>query len=135
MLHSLSLRLILTHKNHGLALILLLSANLVSLSSGIYLNGTDIVVGVVSTGEFSASSLDTDWGPTFSTYHTENVGRFMDPPRNFSVILMTIPMTFKMVEQKSIDFIFTTPSVFSCLESENAGNISAFLVTAVIVKS
>jgi hypothetical protein len=105
----------------GLVLILILSSNLVSLSSGTYLNGSDIVVGIVSTGEFSGSSLDEDWGPTFSTYLTETVGRFMTPPRNFSMYLMTIPMTFKMVEEKAIDFIFTTPSVFSCLESENAG--------------
>ncbi len=104
-----------------LMIILLLPANLISLVSGTYLNGSDVVVGVVSTGEFSGTGLDTDWGPTFHTYLTETVGKFLNPPRNFTISMMTIPMTFKMVEQKAIDFIFTTPSVFSCLETENAG--------------
>jgi hypothetical protein len=108
--------------------ILLLSANLASLVSGTYLNGSDIVVGIVSTGEFSGTGLETDWGPTFHTYLTETVGNFLNPPRNFSISMMTIPMTFKMVEEKAIDFIFTTPSVFSCLETENAGNFRLVLI-------
>jgi hypothetical protein len=109
--------------------ILLVSANLESLVLGTYLNGSDIVVGVVSTGEFSGTGLETDWGPTFHTYLTETVGTFLNPPRNFSIAMMTIPMTFKMVEEKAIDFIFTTPSVFSCLETENAGIFTILLHT------
>ena len=88
---------------------------------GGYLNGSNIIVGVVSTGEFSEASLKQDWGPTFEGFLTESVGRLLNPPRNFSVVLMTIPMTFAMVEDKSIDLIFSTPSVFSCLETENSG--------------
>jgi hypothetical protein len=89
--------------------------------SGSYLNGTDIIVGVVSTGEFSESTVREEWGPTFETFLSESVGKFLDPPRNFSIVLMNIPMTFHNVYEKSIDFIFSTPSVFSCLETENAG--------------
>jgi hypothetical protein len=103
------------------ACIVILLISIFPVASGSYLNGSNIIVGVVSTGEFSEESLQKDWGPTFEAFLTESVGRRLTPPRNFSLVLMTIPMTFAMVENKSIDFIFSTPSVFSCLETENSG--------------
>jgi hypothetical protein len=91
-------------------------------TTGSYLNGTNIVVGVVSSGEFSDAGVIDIWGPTFEEMLSESVGQFLSPARNFTIVLMTIPQTFQMVEDKSIDFFFSTPSIFSCLESEYAGD-------------
>jgi hypothetical protein len=107
--------------NQGATFFFVLLISIFPFVRGGYLNGSNIMVGVVSTGEFSAASLKQDWGPTFEAFLSESVGRLLSPPRNFSVVLMTIPMTFAMVEDKSIDLIFSTPSVFSCLETENSG--------------
>ncbi len=103
------------------AVIYFISMHFFATVCGSYLNGSNIVVGVVSTGEFSEARLQEVWGPTFETYLTESVGRRLDPPRNFSLVLMSIHVAFEMVDEKSIDFIFATPSIFSCLEMENSG--------------
>jgi hypothetical protein len=97
---------------------------------GSYLNRSNIVVGVVSTGEFSEAKLQAEWGPTFETYLTESVGLHLIPPRNFSLVLMSIANAFDMVDEKEIDFIFATPSIFSCLELENSGNFYYFAVVS-----
>jgi hypothetical protein len=91
------------------------------LSFASYLNGTDVVVGVVSTGDITNKILKQQWAPTFETLLTEKVGRYLDPPRNFSLLLLDIPTAFEMVESKSVDFLYSTPSFFFCAEVEYSG--------------
>ena len=88
---------------------------------GSLLDGQDIIVGIVSTGEFTEATAAEQWSATFADFLTQSVGRTLFPPRNFSITMMTVPMTFTMVEEKSIDFIFSTPSIYYCLSVENAG--------------
>ena len=112
--------------------ILFISGHFFATACGSYLNGSNIVVGVVSTGEFSEAKLQAEWGPTFETYLTESVGRQLVPPRNFSLVLLSIQGAFELVDQKAIDFIFATPSIFSCLELENSGKPFAALMQCVL---
>ncbi|GAB5364379.1 hypothetical protein AAMO2058_000965100 [Amorphochlora amoebiformis] len=58
------------------------------------------------------------FSPTFSTYLTETVGPQFNPPIRFESIALDFSSTFTQVEQASVDFIYTNPSAFSCLESE-----------------
>jgi hypothetical protein len=96
---------------------------------GMYLNGKDVVVGVVSTGDITEEILQQQWAPTFQTLLTEKVGQFLDPPRNFSLVLLDIPTAFERVGQRSVDFLYSTPSFFYCVQSENSGhhNLRAFV--------
>ena len=103
----------------NIALCLLISTAIPA--KGSYLNGTNIVVGVISSGEFSESNVRSLWGPTFETLLSESVGRKLSPPRNFSIVLLDIATSFPMVEEKNVDFIFATPSLFACLEAEYSG--------------
>ena len=103
--------------------LLIVMMTMLSCLSASYLNGTDVIVGVVSTGEFSETTMQEQWGPTFKTLLTESVGQHLSPPRNFSLYLLDVPTAFQMVREKAIDFIFSTPSLFSCLEYEDSGEI------------
>ena len=107
-------------------LIVLLTVGLVPINSS-YVNGTDIIVGVVTTGDITQKILQEKWVPTFKVFLTGSVGKNLNPPRNFSVVLLDIPTAFQMVNQKAIDFLFSTPSFFSCVESENSGHRIFFL--------
>mmetsp|Transcript_23862 Transcript_23862/g.42288 ORF Transcript_23862/g.42288 Transcript_23862/m.42288 type:complete len:931 (-) Transcript_23862:188-2980(-) len=58
------------------------------------------------------------WPPTFQTYLTNVVGTKFTPPLNFTVEPLGFTTTFSKVENSELDFIFTNPSAFSCLDSE-----------------
>ncbi len=96
-------------------------------SSGLQSVGSNqrpVVVGVVTTGD-SKSSSSRLWAPTFENYLEEAVAQYLDVSKhgtyNFSMVPLSVTAAFQMADKKEYDFIFSTPSVFSCLENENSG--------------
>ncbi len=61
------------------------------------------------------------WKPTFEDYLSDTVGQFFVPPARFEIVLLTLTSVFDAVKEKSIEFVFVNPSLFSCLESEFSG--------------
>ena len=58
----------------------------------------------------------TRFSPTFATYLNETVGARYNI--TFEAVPMNFEDTFDFVENRKIDFIYTNPSAFSCVESE-----------------
>jgi two-component system sensor histidine kinase TtrS len=56
------------------------------------------------------------WEPTYATYLNETVGKALNI--SFEAVPMNFAETFDLVGSKAIDFIYTNPSAFSCVESE-----------------
>jgi hypothetical protein len=83
-------------------------------------SGIDLVnIGGVPL-ESSAGFL-TLWRPTFETYLSETVGIKYSPPLRFSLITLTLSTAFDMVEAGNVSFVFSNPSLFSCLQAEYSG--------------
>ena len=107
--------------------LILFVISLVQINSS-FLNGPDLIVGVVTTGDITHKTVQERWAPTFEVFLTDSVGKTLNPPRNFSVVLLDIETAFQMVNQKAIDFLFSTPSYFACVESENSGDLTYFRI-------
>jgi hypothetical protein len=84
-----------------------------------------IVVGGVPLG--SSSSFLQSWQPTFEKYLFDTVGTLYNPPLNFSLIPLTLSNAFQMVNERRVQFIYSNPSLYSCLESEYSGKEFEFL--------
>jgi hypothetical protein len=78
-----------------------------------------IVVGGVPLG--SSSSFVLSWKPTFEKYLFDTVGLKYDPPLNFSLIPLTLSNSFQMIDEGKVHFIYSNPSLYSCLETEYSG--------------
>ena len=65
-----------------------------------------------------AADFISRFGPTFSDFLTNEVGPCFDPPLTFEAVPLNFSSTFTLVENKGVDFIYTNPSAFSCLDSE-----------------
>jgi ABC-type phosphate/phosphonate transport system substrate-binding protein len=81
-----------------------------------------IFVGAMALGSSSASLTLTAWKPTFENYLTETVGIKFDPHINFSLVPLTSTASaYQMAESGKVDFVYLSPSLYSCLESEYEG--------------
>ncbi len=78
-----------------------------------------VVIGGVPLG--SSSSFLKSWKPTFERYLLDTVGQAYDPPLNFSLIPLTLSNAFEMVKGGKVHFVYSNPSLYSCLESEYSG--------------
>jgi hypothetical protein len=78
-----------------------------------------IIIGGVPLG--SSSSFLKLWKPTFERYLFDTVGQQYDPPLNFSLIPLTLSNAFQMVDDGNVHFIYSNPSLYSCLEYEYSG--------------
>jgi hypothetical protein len=60
-------------------------------------------------------TLHKDWDATFQTYLTEQLSPL---GYKFKLQALDFSSTYTAVEEQSIDFVYTNPSVFACLEAE-----------------
>jgi hypothetical protein len=81
--------------------------------------GRPIIIGAVPIG--SNEAFSTAWKPTFENYLTDTVGVKYNPPLNFTFVSLTTTALFDMAGSGNVDFIYSNPSVYACLESEYAG--------------
>jgi hypothetical protein len=88
---------------------------LVSEATGEHRSASEIRIVVVST------SLDNDfisaWSPTFETFLNERVGHNL----SFKMLVLNMTATFDAVAEASVDFVFASSSLYSCLDVEYAG--------------
>eukprot|EP00281_Chroomonas_sp_CCMP1168_P019235 CAMPEP_0206225022 /NCGR_PEP_ID=MMETSP0047_2-20121206/7333_1 /ASSEMBLY_ACC=CAM_ASM_000192 /TAXON_ID=195065 /ORGANISM="Chroomonas mesostigmatica_cf, Strain CCMP1168" /LENGTH=693 /DNA_ID=CAMNT_0053648009 /DNA_START=65 /DNA_END=2143 /DNA_ORIENTATION=+ len=56
---------------------------------------------------------------TFQTHLNQVVGPRFDPPLEFELVALDFTSTFTTVDDGTIDFIYTNPSLYSCAESEH----------------
>jgi hypothetical protein len=78
-----------------------------------------VIIGGVPLG--SSSEFLRLWRPTFEAYLSEIVGIKYSPPIRFSLITLTLSTAFDMVEAGKVNFVYSNPSLFSCLEAEYSG--------------
>ena len=78
-----------------------------------------VIIGGVPLG--SSSDFLKLWQPTFEAYLSETVGIKYSPPLRFSLIVLTLSNAFDMVEAGKVNFVYSNPSLFSCLQSEYSG--------------
>ena len=74
------------------------------------------VVGVHATHSFE--STIKEYGVIFGDYLTATVGQRFDPPISFEVVPYTFDGIFEAIDNENIDFMFTSPSIYSCIGIE-----------------
>ena len=101
---------------------LLMKRCILLLFTAVLLPGTQagtIVIGGVPYG--TSSDYVLSWKPTFEEYLSIEVGTKHNPPLNFSFITLTLSSAFNKIKERALDFIYTNPSLYSCLEVEESG--------------
>jgi hypothetical protein len=76
------------------------------------LRGLSLGTGLAIKGN---DALMAQWTATFSTFLSEALA---GKGYAFELVPLDIPTTYTAVERREVDFVYTNPSVFSCLESE-----------------
>jgi len=61
-------------------------------------------------------ALERQMGRTFRDYMTREVGPLFNPPLTFDMISLDFVTTYSLVESAEIDFVYTNPSIYSCIE-------------------
>jgi len=73
-------------------------------------------VGVLANRGFSAAY--DEFNTTFSDYLSETAGKRFNPPIMFQMKPLNFNVLFDNVENSNVDFLYSDPSAFSCIDSE-----------------
>lgn len=73
-------------------------------------------IGVHATHSFEATFAE--YNTTFSEYLTATAGQRFDPPIKFDMVPYTFDGIFDAIEHDQLDFMFTSPSIYSCIGIE-----------------
>jgi hypothetical protein len=68
------------------------------------------------------------WRPTFEQYLSDTVGKNHNPPLVFSLVSSTLSDVFDIVNAGKVHFVYSNPSLYSCLEAEFSGNRCTFFL-------
>ena len=77
--------------------------------------GDSFTIGVVPSA--SPTEFYSQWSPTFEVYLTETLGQNL----TFRIQMLNITSVFDALSKDSVDFIFASSSLYSCLDLESSG--------------
>mmetsp|Transcript_40289 Transcript_40289/g.75468 ORF Transcript_40289/g.75468 Transcript_40289/m.75468 type:complete len:726 (-) Transcript_40289:840-3017(-) len=83
----------------------------------------EIVIG--GLGFKGKDALFEQWNDTFSVYLSEEVGPAFGV--TFKLVYLDFTTTYKAVERREVDMVYTNPSVYACLEREHRASPVASL--------
>ena len=85
-------------------------------------------VGVHATHSFEASF--SEYNETFAEYLTATAGQRFDPPIRFQMIPYTFDGIFEhALDHSELDFMFSAPSVYSCVGIEVGASALGTIIT------
>ena len=71
---------------------------------------------------------------TFAEYLTATAGKRFDPPIAFEMMPANLHELFDAAEEEEIDFVFSSPGVYSCMGAEKGAEPLATVISRLEVR-
>ena len=112
-------------------------SDLIGCSSGFFKTDPLIHKSTYRVGVYAAEGHETatlQFNLTFAEYLTATAGKRFDPPIAFEMMPANLHELFDAAEEEEIDFVFSSPGVYSCMGAEKGAEPLATVISRLEVR-